>query len=451
MSLKGDTANSRFVPPAKRPASGRLTVGGGKSAGIRALILSAFAEGHSTITSLPDSQDLRDAQNALQTLGLLITVKDGAYHIDGLGAQPPVKAGTMSVGNSGAAARFLTAFLSLCPEGDWTIETGGQLAKRPILPLVDALRNWGADIRLLDNPNGFPIRIFGKRLRGGMFRVSAKESSQFASALVMASPLSCGETTVAVYDAAEEEAYFGLTARMMRVFGASVEEIPHGSEKARFFHTAHGKYQGTALAIPADANTANYFFAAASLTGGSVAVANLRMEDETPGIQFLEVFRRMGCRVESSPEGITVSAMEIGARRPNNAARLKGGFTIDMRTLSESAPTLAVMACFADSPITMSGLAHIRGHETDRLSALAALLPLLGAGVEEYPDGLRIIPQGGCTPPECGIRIDPRDDHRLAMAFAVGGAACGGAEILTPSCVGKTCPDFFERLTGLMD
>jgi len=449
-------SEKRYIAPATHPVTGTLTVPGGKSAGIRALLLAAFSEGISHLEGIPVSRDLLDAQNALEALGAYIHDEKMGKYIEGFGAFPPKENGIVPVGNSGATARFLTAFLSLCYCGEWTITSGEQLSKRPIMPLIDALWRWGADIHLLENPNGFPIHVIGKHLQGKLVTVSAKESSQFASALLMAAPLAAGETIVAVYDADPEEAYFTLTMRMMRLFGTEIEEITGDDVKkyievadrnVRIFRIVKANYHGTRCIIPADANTANYFFAAAALTGGSVSVSNLNRLDETPGVQFVDVFARMGCKVSGIIlDGITVSGMENIEGLRIKGARLQGGFELDMCKMAESAPTLAVMACFADAPVTMRGLAHIRGHETDRLAALAALLPALGAGVEEYSDGLTIIPQGKSVLPDKPIQIDPRDDHRLAMAFAVGGFASAGVEMLNPQCVSKTFPDFYERL-----
>ncbi len=157
-------------------------------------------------------------------------------------------------------------------------------------------------------------------------------------------------------------------------------------------------------------------------------------------MKFLDVLARLGCRVEKDARGVTVGGTPSGLP-------LRGGFSIDMRSMAEMALTLGVLAVFADAPVTMGNLAHIRGHESDRLAALAALLGQVGVRTDETPDSITVHP--AARKDVLSAVIDTRDDHRIAMSFALLGAAANGMIIENPGCVAKTCPDFFDRLAQL--
>ena len=228
-----------------------------------------------------------------------------------------------------------------------------------------------------------------------------------------------------------------MTMDLMRRFGAEIRASPDGGAPAMDV-PAPQSYRGAELTIEADANTASYFLSLAALTGGGITVTNLDPDSRQPGIRFLDTLGRLGCLISVSPGGV----MARGGGLP-----LRGGFSLDMRSMSEMAPTLAALAVFADKPIRLTNLAHIRGHESDRLSALAALLARTGAEAEEGPDSLTVHP---ASPDRLASPvINPLGDHRLAMSFAVLGAAANGIGIADPGCVAKTCPGFFSLLAGL--
>ena len=432
------------IAPAAAGVSARLTVPGGKSPTNRALLLAAVARGRSRLAGLLDSADTDACAGALAALGVDIDhdPRRGTAAVTGNGGRFPTLSGTIPIGSAGTVGRFLPGLLAAAPEGDWVLSASPQLSARPLTPLLTALRQWGAAVEPASEAGAFPLRVRGGGLRGGALTVSAAESSQFASGVLLAAPLAATAATVSARDAAPDESYFDLTLDLMRAFGAVAEEVTASGDAPagdRVFRVSPGGYRARDYAVAADANTANYFFALALILGGDIAVANLDPRAATPGIGFLDVLERMGATVERR-------AAEGGVRVSRTGA-LRGGFTLDLRSLSESAPTLAALAYFADAPVEMRNLAHIRRHESDRLAALAELLRSLGAGVEEYPDGLRI------APPDPSARrsavLDPRDDHRLAMAMTLVALGARGATLENPGCVAKTCPDFFDRLRVL--
>ena len=425
------------------PIQARLAVPGGKSPTNRALLLAAVARGTSRLSGLLDSDDANACLGALSSLGVAVD-RDrtaGLAAVQGCHGRFPACGGAISIGSAGTVGRFLPGLLAAAPEGDWTLHASEQLSVRPFQPLLEALGRWGGRLESTVPGRSFPLRALGGGLSGGTLTISAAKSSQFASGILLASPLARSPSDVIVTDAGADEAYFGLTLDLMRAFGAAAEETPAGGGApagARRFRVQAGGYRACDYAVPADANTANYFFALACILGGSTTVTNLDPRCAVPGFAFLEIMERMGAEVERGVPGGGVRVAAAGAR----TRKLRGGFSLDMRALAESAPTLAVLACFADAPVEMRNLAHIRGHESDRLGALAELTRSWGAEAEEFPDGLRVAP-----PKEFRfVEIDPRDDHRLAMASTLAALGGKGAVIRNPGCVAKTCPDFFERL-----
>jgi 3-phosphoshikimate 1-carboxyvinyltransferase len=191
-------------------------------------------------------------------------------------------------------------------------------------------------------------------------------------------------------------------------------------------------YCGRQYAIEPDASAASYFFAAAAVTGGEVTVEGLSKSSLQGDVAFCECLTQMGCEVRCSPDSIAVRG---GSLR---------GITADMNAISDTVQTLAVVALFANGPTTITGVAHVRHKETDRLRAVATELRKLGAEVEEHEDGLRIVPRQ-----HRGAEIETYDDHRMAMSMAVAGLRIPGVVIRDPACTAKTYPEFFEDLARL--
>jgi 3-phosphoshikimate 1-carboxyvinyltransferase len=186
--------------------------------------------------------------------------------------------------------------------------------------------------------------------------------------------------------------------------------------------------------VEPDASSASYFFAAAAATGGRVTVSGLARDSLQGDVKFLDVLRARGCTVEWGDEGVTVHGPE----------RLRG-VDVDLNPMSDMTMTLAALAPFAEGPVRIRNVGHIRHQESDRLSGLVAELRRLGQEVRESEDGLEIIPQ-----PVRPAVVETYGDHRIAMAFAVAGLRANGVAIANPGCVTKTFPDFFRRLEALV-
>lgn len=429
------------ISPVHKPVTGSLSIPGSKSIGNRAILLAAVAQGESVLKGVLDSDDTQAALSALSALGIAHHQQNNDIAVSGNGLAFPNMHADINIRSSGTVGRFLPGLLASCTQGEWRLVSTPQLAARPIKPLVEALEKWGAGIAQTKKEQSFPLIVKGLGLPGGIVNISAAASSQFASGLLMAAPLCQSPALVVIHDLDPEEAYIDMTLDLLRMFGVEpnvtrdAAAVTVSFDSPRPYHSVH-------MTIEADANTACYFFALAVLTGGTVTVDNLRPSSDQPGLKFLDILERLGGTITRATSSVTVTGTAPAPDRP-----LRGGFSIDMRAMSEMALTLGVMAVFADKPVTMTNLSHIRGHETDRIAALASLLHKVGVQTEERPDGVVIHPLP--TKDIDNVIIDPQDDHRIAMSFSLLGAAANGIGITSPHCVNKTCPPFFTLLEAL--
>jgi 3-phosphoshikimate 1-carboxyvinyltransferase len=423
-------AEVEIYPPLQRP-EGVIAVSGSKSYTNRAILISALAEGPSMLRDILRSDDSYWCLDALQKLGVSLQVTDNRVSLKGTGGEWPISSGNLYIGAAGTIARFLPGALAASSQGSWVLEGNSRLSERPVQPLVKALNAIGADIQYPDSFGQLPIHIKARGLSGGEVTVSGAVSSQFLSGLLIASPYAKRRTEIRVADGIVQYAYVGMTIELMKRFGVSVEH----SEEYDHFVIKPQRYQGQDIQLEADASTSCYFLAYAALTGGHIQITNLTDATLQPDIGMLKVFERMGCRVNSGAGGIELWGPEA----------LRGGFTISMREMSDQTLTLAALAPFADAPITITDVEHIRTHECDRISAMCESLARLGIQVEEHRDGLTIHP--GVPIP--GAALDTYDDHRMAMSLALIGSRVGGVRLRDPGCVSKTCPSFFEDMRKL--
>jgi 3-phosphoshikimate 1-carboxyvinyltransferase len=430
--------NAATVKPLAAKPDATLAVPGSKSLANRAILLAAAAEGESSLTSVPASDDIRAALSALKNLGIRHDFSGGILTVRGCGLDFPVKGGSVYIGSSGTVGRFLPGILAAAPAGEWLLESTEQLARRPLANLLNALSSLGARLEQLDPALSFPLRVRAGGLSGKSVAVSAAKSSQFASGVLLASPLADFPVEVVITDLDPDEAYIAMTLDLMREFGVACGVMAAGGV-TKVAVPAPQRYRAVRMAIEADFNSALYFLSLPLLVGGSVTVSNLGNGSGQPGLKFLEVLARLGGDVDATASGITV--------RRRDRMPLRGGFNLDMRAMSEMALTLGVLAVFADAPITMTNLAHIRGHETDRLAALGKLLGSVNVRTEMGDDWIRIHPQEREDIPFA--TIDSMDDHRLVMSFSLLGLAANGLAITNYRAVDKTFPEYFDYLKTL--
>ena len=358
-------------------------------------------------------------------------VVDGdSVTIDGMGGDWPHKEGTLYIGAGGTTARFLTGVLAASRKGSWKLEASERMSERPMDELLVALSALGASIKKVSPGHSFPLQIEAKEFAGGTITMSGATSSQFLSGVLIASPLSRGAITINICDTIVQQSYVDMTLRLMRLFGADAD---HNDSFTSF--TVHPTpYQGQTLNLEADASTCCYFLSLAALTGGRVRITNIDPSTAQPDFKFIYILEKMGCHIETSASYIEVSGPQ----------QLIGGFSISMRELSDQTLTLAVLAVFANAPITITDVAHIRHHECDRIHVICEELRRAGIHTEELPDGLIITP--GVPIPTL---FDSHDDHRVAMSLSLLGCRVPGISVRDPGCVSKTCPAFYEEIKKL--
>ncbi len=414
------------------PIHGSIRPPGSKSITNRALVCAALAEGQSILTGALDSEDTQVMIDALRRLGIEVNHAPATrtLRVSGCGGRIPSPGAELYVANSGTSMRFLTALATL-GHGKFRIDGIARMRERPIQDLLDALRQLGVEAAGQSPGGRPPVMIHAAGLPGGRATIAGAISSQFLSGLLMAAPYARRPVELMVSGELVSKPYVEMTLAVMRAFGVAAE-----SRGLRQFVVPAGTaYLGREYPIEPDASAASYFFAAAAVTGGRVTIEGLGRDSLQGDVGFCGCLERMGCEVLYKDSSITVSRNLLEPLR---------GIEVDMNAISDTVQTLGVVALFAEGPTTISGVAHIRHKETDRIAALAAELRKLGAQVEEREDGLHIIP-GRLH----GAEIETYNDHRMAMSLAIAGLVVPGVVIRDPGCTAKTYPRFFEDLRTL--
>jgi 3-phosphoshikimate 1-carboxyvinyltransferase len=364
----------------------------------------------------------------LRALGTHVSTKDDERWL----VRPNTLAGPaeVDVGLAGTVMRFLPPLAGLA-RGPVTFDGDPRARQRPLGPLVDALRDLGTRIDAAEG-GGLPLTVHGTgSVRGGEVTIDASASSQLVSGLLLAAPaFERGLAVRHVGPPVPSAPHLRMTAAMLRAAGAAVDD-----QAPDAWTVQPGKLTGRAWEIEPDLSGAAPFLAAALVTGGEVRVPGWPRGTTQPGDQLRALLTEMGGSCTLTTEGLRVRGTGV-----------VHGLTADLSEVSELAMVLAALAAVADSPSRLTGIGHVRGHETDRLAALTRELSALGADVTELPDGLVIAPR-----PLHGAPFETYDDHRMAHAAAVLGLVVPGVRLTDVGCTAKTMPDFpalWEAMVG---
>jgi 3-phosphoshikimate 1-carboxyvinyltransferase len=417
----------KSIPRVQR-VRGTITTPPSKSYTARALLLSAMSEGPTTIDNALDSDDSRYMLEAIRTIGFEVSGAFGSAIT--IGDRKSISANEVEifVGNAGTAMRFLAGFLSFTP-GRFLLKGEDRMHQRPIGDLADVLLSIGVEVEYVGAEGYPPLRIRGKKMRGGQeVRISGSVSSQFVSSLMMAGATLPGGMTIDVENASSQP-YIEVTADILRHFGATVDSRG-GAIRVSATRLKRDRYR-----VEGDYSSASYWFAAAAATAGTVTVTGLRRDSVQGDRSFLEILHAMGCEVAIGESDVALTGPE----------RLRGG-AFDCNATPDIVPTLAAIAPLASSRVEITNVANLRLKESDRLSSVSAELRKLGASVEERAGSLTIEP-GWTSDPAI---IDPHGDHRLAMSFAIAGLARGGVSIASDHVVSKSYPGFWRTLGELV-
>ncbi|MGZ8833984.1 MAG: 3-phosphoshikimate 1-carboxyvinyltransferase, partial [Thermoanaerobaculia bacterium] len=364
------------------------------------------------------------ALEALRVLGFDVagTFKEGVV----IGARRTMSANEVPifVGNAGTAMRFLTGWLAFTP-GRFLLSGEARMHERPIGDLVDVLLSIGAEVEYVEREGYPPLRIRGKKMRGGFdVAIAGDTSSQFVSALMLGGATLPDGITLRIETLASGP-YIDITTDILQSFGADVHrDGDRVKVHAGRLHLDHYHVEG-------DYSSASYWFAAAAATGGTIRVRGLATTTAQGDSAFLDILAAMGCIARVEGDEVVVT----GPRA------LRGG-SFDCKATPDIVPTLAAIAPLASEPVEITNVANLRVKESDRLATVTSELRRLGATVDERPDSLLIRPGWSEEP----ATIETHNDHRIAMSFAISGLARGNVTIGDETVVAKSYPRFWRTL-----
>ena len=419
-----------------RPVNARLQAPASKSLTIRALAAAALAGGRSTLFEPLMAEDPLVMAAALRLLGISVTASDGvngsraSFVVEGCRGRIPAREARLDLGNAGTPLRLLAGLCTL-GRGRFVLDGSERMRQRPAAHLVEALSSLGVAISAQGDGGFPPLVILADGFPGGRVRLRGSASSQYLSSLLMTAPCGAADLLIGVDGPLVSRPYVELTIGVMEQFGVTVER-GEGS-----FLVRPAAYQPRDVVIEGDASSASYLFAAAAIAGGRVEVEGISAASRQGDLRFLDLLEAMGCGVT---RGDTL-VVEGGATLR--------GIDADLAQTPDIVPTLAAVALFAAGPTRIGKVAHLRLKESDRMETVASGARALGAGVTVGADGIVIAPPPSGRRGLHGGVIDPRGDHRIAMAFAVAGLAVEGVTILDPGCVGKSFPGFFDVLDAI--
>jgi 3-phosphoshikimate 1-carboxyvinyltransferase len=421
-------------------ARGVIQLPGSKSISNRMLLLAALASGTTEIRDLLSSDDTQVMLAALQKLGVSWQQqgRSQTYVVTGASGTFPSQSADLFMGNAGTAIRPLTAALAAMG-GDYTVHGVPRMHERPIGDLVDALNAAGARIDYTGQSGFPPLHIHTGNLHPHLMQVRGNVSSQFLTALLMASPLIARDHPLRIEVVGEliSKPYIEITLNLMQRFGVAVER----DDWAAFRIASGQQYRSPGLLhVEGDASSASYFLAAGAIAGGPVRVEGVGKSSIQGDVRFVEALAQMGAHITMGDNWI--EARSGGVLKAIDA---------DFNHIPDAAMTIAVAALYADGTSILRNIGSWRVKETDRLSAMATELRKLGAEVEEGSDYLRVTPPAVLQP----ATIDTYDDHRMAMCFSLAsldGAARKGTavRINDPACVAKTFPDYFDAFARIV-
>lgn len=381
-------------------------VPGSKSLTARAMLIAALCDGVSTLYGAQFSDDCETFLGCLKSLGVNYAQKGTAVTIEGCGGVPKNKSAELYVGSAGTAARFIPAFLAFC-DGEYLLTCSEQMKSRPIRSLIDSLKGAGARFTFLEKENSYPFVIKGTKSADTPIEVDIEESSQFLSALLISSACANKPVTIAV-KGEHGRSYIDMTLDIMRSFGVNAVQTNAGYEVA-------GRYCSRTYRIEPDVSAAAYFYAMNKILNTDVRVKGIARHSMQGDIAFIKLLKDFD------------------------------GGVLDMGTFSDQALTLAAIAPYLSRPTEITGVAHIRRQECDRINAIVTNLTAMGVKCEERADGVKIYPSAPKP-----THINTFGDHRVAMSFALTGLRADGIVIDNAEVCSKTFKDYFSVLDGVI-
>ena len=411
------------APTASGPIQAVVGLPGSKSQTNRALILAALGERPSTLLLPLISRDTLLMVQALRALGATLDEQDQGWVVTPGELHGPAR---VDAGLAGTVMRFVPP-VAVLARGDVEVDGDPRARDRPMRGLVEALQSLGADLEATSGTAGLglPLRLHGRgSLAGGPVTVDASASSQIVSGLLLAGARYDAGVRVRHQGAPIPSApHLAMTVALLRQAGAQVDDT-----ETDVWDVRPGPLHLGEVVIEPDLSNAAPFLGAAMVTAGHVRISGWPRVTTQPGDRLRDLLVAMGARVERHADGLSVHG-------PGTIH----GVDVDLHEVGELTPVLAALAAVADRPSRLRGIGHLRGHETDRLTALATELSRLGAKVRVEPDGLTIVPR-----PLRPVLVRTYADHRLATAAAVLGLVVPGLQVQDVATTAKTMPGFVE-------
>ncbi|EFU61458.1 3-phosphoshikimate 1-carboxyvinyltransferase [Actinomyces sp. oral taxon 180 str. F0310] len=430
------TASPWRAPVADSPVDATVAIPGSKSITARALYLAAVGEAPSLVTGALEARDTRLFADALEVMGARIEdAGDGALRVTPMSLPP--RGGRIECGLAGTVMRFLPPLAALSAE-ETLFDGDKQAYARPLGPLLDALVRMGASVTYHGERGHLPFSIRGplRTPLGAQAWVDASSSSQFLSALLLVSPLVGDPLFVSAPGPVPSMPHVEMTLASLAGAGIDLEVVDEAQADLSTWHVFPSRPRGGEIVVEPDLSNAGPFLAAAMITGGRVRIPAWPGATTQAGDAWRALLGHMGATITLDEEGLTLTGPGAG-NYP--------GIKATMAEVGELTPTLAAICAYASTPSHLSGIAHLRGHETDRLAALVAEINRAGGQAEETEDGLVITPR-----PLHAAQIRSYADHRMATFGAILGLITPGITVDDITCTSKTLPGFAAMWDSLL-
>lgn len=391
---------------------------------LRALILSSLADGESRIINPLMGEDQRNVIGCLKALGVEVKSDGNTLTVQGAGGRYTPVSDTLHVGESGVGMNFLSS--AICYSNRPMVITGApSLIRRPVKDVVDGLLQLGCKIEYLEQEGFPPLKVQNTGICGGIAKIYGGKTSQYFSAITIAAACAEKPTVLQCLDDMTEKPYYDITLQMMEKFGVKAD-----NDRYKEISIPGGQtYRPCSINIEGDFSSASFFFLAAAVCNAKVTVNQLHKDSVQGDKAFVDLLGAMGCRITTTEHGICVEGGELRA------------IEADMSNIPDLVPPMAIAAAFAQGKSRFTNIGHLRHKECDRLAVVVSELNKMGANASCDDTSMTI--HGGAN--LHGAVIDPHNDHRIAMSFAVAGLVTGNQIIENEHCVAKSFPDFWER------
>lgn len=371
-------------------------------------------------------KDQKIALESIKAVGAKVNLEEDNVDIEGVNGRPILNKKIINCGNSGVTLRFITPIIALAKNSWCTVDGSKEMRKRTIKDLVDALRILNVKIDYLGDIGFPPFKIHGGSYIGGETSLNGRSSSQFLSSMLISGACTKKGIKIEMHGDLVSKPYVDITMDVMNKFGA---DVTHTNYK-KFSVKGNQGYDLKEITIEGDYSNSSYFFLAAAICKISVSVKNLNPKSIQGDKRILDILQSMGCKIIENSDSYVVIGQELH------------GITLDMADFPDIVPTVAIAASFAKGITHIRNVSHLAHKETNRLEALKNELTKMGIEVKISKDDLII--KGGNPK---GAIIETYNDHRIAMSFAIVGLKIRNIQIINPSTVEKSFPNFFSELS----